>query len=440
VVVVSAYLFREWVVQNIPGDADQESEVEQDDRYFTMNDDTHSNNDDPIPQHTAIGGDNSSIQLISPENGLLQSWNNKTNADSSGGLYADGIIIRNNLAKSQHDVQQETQQYQPQQSKITRIGHHRLGNDEDDEAEIESLMQSIMVQDPADALKRYSWNDLQNSNRTNSQQPSKSSPSTAAVPAAGSPLDQDSLVKNRRSSCVTTTVEDGLDRMESPLFSRGQCDLTTTMWTDLYKRQSTENWFPTGFPQTTNTQTATPPHIRIIGTDNDDDSVVDDPEHTTATALHAQPYSPPTAGSVHTAALDNETQLPFPSRQPQYANLDEDEDDDDDDNDDDDETGIALPSDNQHQQHQQQDHDIDGANDDPPLELFDVNDGHFDDEEDAFDLGGDIVGLLEAIGMRGNPWILLQNSILACILLTLFLAVVVWIPYTVGCLITLVRI
>jgi hypothetical protein len=432
VVVVSAYLFREWVVQNTPGDVDQDSEVEQDDRYFTMNDvvdhDTHSNNDDSIPQHTAIGSDNSSTQLVSPTNGLLQSWNDKTNDDNSGALYADGIIIGNNLVKSQ--------QYQPQQSKVTSLGHHRLGNDEDDEAEIESLMQSIMVQDPADALKRYSWNDLQNSSRTSSQQPSKPSASTTAtpaVPAAGSPLDQDSLVKNRRSSCVTTTVEDGLDRMESPLFSRGQCDLTTTMWTDLYKRQSTENWFPTGFPQTTNTQTTTPPQIRI-GTDNDDDSVLDDPEHTTATALHApstaQPYSLPTAGSVHISALDNETQLPFPSRQPQHANLDEDDDD----------TEIALPLDDQHQQHQQQDHYIDGADDDPPLELFDVNDGHFDDEEDAFDLGGDIVGLLEAIGMRGNPWILLQNSILACILLTLFLAVVIWIPYTVGCLITLVRI
>lgn len=425
--VVSAYLFREWVVQNTPGDANQESEVDQDDRYFTMT--------NVVDHGTHINNDN-------PANGLLRPRNNKTNNDSSGDLYADGnggITIRNKLGKSQHEVQQETQQCQMQQKKIASMGYHGLGIDEDDEAEIESLMQSIMVQDPADALKRYSWNDLHNSNR-GSQQSSKPSPPTTPASEAVAPLteqptlDQDILVTNRRSSRVTTTLEDGLDRMESPLFSRGQCDLTTTMWTDLYKRQSTDNWFPTtGFHQTANTQTTTPPNIRRhdnICTDSDDDSVLDDLEPTTTpislASSASQLYSQPTAGSTHTSALDHETQLPSPSRQLHYANLDKDE------------IESVIPLDDQQQQ-QQQDHDIDDVNDDPPLELFDMNDGHFEDEEDAFDLGGDIVGLLETIGMRGNPWVLLQNSILACILLTLFLAVVVWIPYTVGCLITLVR-
>ncbi|KAI7900493.1 uncharacterized protein BX663DRAFT_488410 [Cokeromyces recurvatus] len=62
-----------------------------------------------------------------------------------------------------------------------------------------------------------------------------------------------------------------------------------------------------------------------------------------------------------------------------------------------------------------------------------------DDDNEPLDVGDDINGVLEAIGMRGNPWMLVQNSVLMSLMISLCLGIAVWIPYVVGRLIILVR-
>ena len=62
------------------------------------------------------------------------------------------------------------------------------------------------------------------------------------------------------------------------------------------------------------------------------------------------------------------------------------------------------------------------------------------DDEEPFDLGEDIDGVLEAIGMRGSMWMLLQNSVLMSLMISLCLGVAVWIPYVIGRLVILVNI
>jgi len=61
-----------------------------------------------------------------------------------------------------------------------------------------------------------------------------------------------------------------------------------------------------------------------------------------------------------------------------------------------------------------------------------------EDEERA--ANEDLEGVLEAIGMRGSPWMLFQNSALMAVLITLCLAGAIWIPYIVGKSVLLVRI
>jgi hypothetical protein len=61
-----------------------------------------------------------------------------------------------------------------------------------------------------------------------------------------------------------------------------------------------------------------------------------------------------------------------------------------------------------------------------------------DQEEEPLEVGDDINGVLEAIGMRGNPWMLVQNSVLMSLMISLCLAIAVWIPYVVGRLVILV--
>lgn len=52
--------------------------------------------------------------------------------------------------------------------------------------------------------------------------------------------------------------------------------------------------------------------------------------------------------------------------------------------------------------------------------------------EVPFDFGEDFDGILEAIGMRGNVLMLVQNSILMSLMINLCLCVTVWIPYVIG--------
>ncbi|KAI8640568.1 hypothetical protein BD408DRAFT_484022 [Parasitella parasitica] len=61
------------------------------------------------------------------------------------------------------------------------------------------------------------------------------------------------------------------------------------------------------------------------------------------------------------------------------------------------------------------------------------------EDDEPLDVGDDINGVLEAIGMRGNPWMLIQNSVLMSLMISLCLGVAVWIPYVIGRLVILVR-
>lgn len=67
----------------------------------------------------------------------------------------------------------------------------------------------------------------------------------------------------------------------------------------------------------------------------------------------------------------------------------------------------------------------------------DNNDADMDDDE-PFDLREDIDGVLEAIGMRGSMWMLVQNSVLMSLMISLCLGIAIWIPYVIGRLVILV--
>ncbi|KAI9255106.1 hypothetical protein BDA99DRAFT_540018 [Phascolomyces articulosus] len=60
-----------------------------------------------------------------------------------------------------------------------------------------------------------------------------------------------------------------------------------------------------------------------------------------------------------------------------------------------------------------------------------VLDNEENDMEDE-NFGEDIDGILEAIGMRGNYWMLAQNSALMSLLISICLGVAVWMPYVTG--------
>ncbi|KAG2172819.1 hypothetical protein INT43_000169 [Umbelopsis isabellina] len=73
-------------------------------------------------------------------------------------------------------------------------------------------------------------------------------------------------------------------------------------------------------------------------------------------------------------------------------------------------------------------------------QFFDnVNAAADDDDEEDGDVGDDLDGVLEAVGMRGSLWLLAQNSILMCLLISLCLGAAVWVPYVVGKLFILIK-
>jgi hypothetical protein len=67
-----------------------------------------------------------------------------------------------------------------------------------------------------------------------------------------------------------------------------------------------------------------------------------------------------------------------------------------------------------------------------------INDDDDDDDDEPFDAADDINGILEAIGMRGNPWMLLQNSVLMALIISLCLGISIWVPYVIGRLVIMV--
>ncbi|KAI8882007.1 hypothetical protein K501DRAFT_252110 [Backusella circina FSU 941] len=69
----------------------------------------------------------------------------------------------------------------------------------------------------------------------------------------------------------------------------------------------------------------------------------------------------------------------------------------------------------------------------------DINNNNNDDDDEPFDVADDINGILEAIGMRGNPWMLLQNSVLMALIISLCLGISIWVPYVLGRLAIMLR-
>ncbi|RUS31209.1 hypothetical protein BC938DRAFT_478246 [Jimgerdemannia flammicorona] len=71
--------------------------------------------------------------------------------------------------------------------------------------------------------------------------------------------------------------------------------------------------------------------------------------------------------------------------------------------------------------------------------MGDVQGGLMDEDEEEENAGDDLDGVLEAIGMRGSLWMLVQNSALMALLISLCLAAAVWVPYTVGKTVLLIK-
>jgi hypothetical protein len=62
----------------------------------------------------------------------------------------------------------------------------------------------------------------------------------------------------------------------------------------------------------------------------------------------------------------------------------------------------------------------------PPQEQQQIN------GDAPLDMGDEAIGILEAIGFRGNPWMMVQNSALLSLVMCVCLGVAVWVPYVVG--------
>ncbi|KAI9271374.1 hypothetical protein BY458DRAFT_555583 [Sporodiniella umbellata] len=62
----------------------------------------------------------------------------------------------------------------------------------------------------------------------------------------------------------------------------------------------------------------------------------------------------------------------------------------------------------------------------------DEEDEDEDENEDAVNFGEDIEGVMEAIGMQGNLWMLAQNATLMAVLIAFILFIIVCLPYTLG--------
>lgn len=52
--------------------------------------------------------------------------------------------------------------------------------------------------------------------------------------------------------------------------------------------------------------------------------------------------------------------------------------------------------------------------------------------EAPVDMGDEAIGILEAVGFRGSPWMMVQNSALLSLVMCVCLGVAVWIPYVIG--------
>ncbi|ORZ20236.1 hypothetical protein BCR42DRAFT_204204 [Absidia repens] len=422
VTVVAAYLFREWVVQNTPVEVEQESEIEQDDLEIL-------GDDDEMKPFSPLARQKVAVDVLLTALGNMD--------DHGGSDSVIGIITATNEKRDikcklkdlqldlQHELEYQRKHHQDQHFQQHQLfsddmnthyiagnnciddSHYQPTEDDDDEAQIESMMRSIMIKDPADAFKRYSWDDLQ----TSSQKQQRQSPiSKQGRQTPFSPLPINTIFDNTettiigRSSTTMTALEEECDHTILASFSREQCEspIISTR-TDLYchHHQLTENRMST--PQTTSSY-----EKKYDSTLTNNDNLVSSPLESSS-QMQTQAPVVTESGDIH---MKQTHQSPF------------------------------LPHNDPRDTERMEQHDNNNNNNsigiyDSPLEVFDMKDD--EDGNDAFELGDDIDGLLEAIGMRGNPWILLQNSILVCVMVSLCLGIAIWIPLLTGRLIILVH-
>ncbi|KAI8337874.1 hypothetical protein BC941DRAFT_512879 [Chlamydoabsidia padenii] len=364
-VVATMYIFKEWVAQNTPMvteeeqlDQDPEDTLEQQDTLSTL-----------AQQQVAM-------------NVLIMAFDKISNTATD-----DKKDPKRQLEDLQRDLQLELDKQQQQNDRQPHSGHahqqdesdgdellnndsYQLGNEEEDEAQVQDMMHSIMIQDPKNACKRYSWDDLQkSSNNTYLKRDNLgSSPPIPTLIPASTIVTTDSP-----SSIISGTQHASAVKVETKL---RQCEL--------FDHSKPSN------PQQKGGRSGS--LVDKCGNSDNSDS---------CNGILSWSLTPSLA-ITQKDHIDN------------TLNKD---------------TNPCNNNDNA---------DTDGAH-----ALAALNDNNLDDDDDddegIFHLGNDIDGVFETIGMQGSPWMLLQNSILVFIIISLSLGVAVWLPYTLGRWIILVR-
>ncbi|ORZ08593.1 hypothetical protein BCR42DRAFT_140245 [Absidia repens] len=445
-VVAATYILREWMAQNIPLEADQESETDQTieapsniDRIYTNAPRQHQLHDNYSE------ADNDTISILTQQQTAVDTLLNALNEldDDGTSTKNEGNDLRKQLEDLQHDLRQEVENTQQphhqghhdlQQDRQQHHAHHQLDNDfnttiagngwmnsdgfqlntdDDDETQVENMMQSIMVQDPANFSTRYSWDDLRNNNnfpnRYYKQQQQQQQQQQSLC------LKRDSL----RSSSLFLDSSTAL-ALDNKISSITNCQLLesafksgTTVGNDLQNHQFTKPPISACLLQNTNVPKSTseiPPSSK-----NKYHHIIDNAEDTFSRSKSSTPLA-----YEHSPAPSQQVQ----QLQQQYVIEKTDQDELSDTNQSLDINTIQnISTENQRAQ---------------PI---DTNDEVLDDDDEdgIFNLGDDLDGVLQAIGMRGNPWGLLQNSILAFIIISCCLGVSVCIPYILGRLIIMIH-
>lgn len=436
-VAVAMYIFKEWVAQNTPRDSEQELDqdlpiesrgsMEDNDNETTGQEHMHmhsdNNNGDPGTVSSALARQQVAVDaLIKALDGLDGSDTATTATDGKNDIRRQLKDLQQDLQHEmdkqhldQHDRHSHSQSdeldssnqlppllerypYPPSSQQdcsdthdieVQRLnsGPYQLGNDEEDELQVENMMSSIMIQDPKNAFKRHSWDDLQNSSKVQQQR----------LPLSASLYSKrDSLEFTPPSPTLLTTSK--IEKSKSTILR--QCGSTSAI---------------SGHQLFDETRSANHP-LQLSGSTNstsslDCSSVLDDNGiHGDSNLAHVEAYHHHrrSTSNPHRYKTDRSTQQ--------------------------DQMYDAHCTTNGHTNNQPWTEVNNHLDDDDNSD----GDGLDDDDEGIFHLGSDIDGVLEAIGMRGSPWVLLQNSILVFFALSLCLGVAVWLPYTLGRMIILV--
>ncbi|CAO3592954.1 unnamed protein product [Absidia cylindrospora] len=439
-VVAAAYIFREWMAQNIPLEADQESETDQNIEAPPNADNISTNT---IRQHQLHDNysdvDDDTISVLTRQQTAVDALLNALNEldDDGTSTKNEGNDLRKQLEDLQHDLRQEIENTQQshhqghhdlQPDRQQHHSHHQLDNDsnttiagkgwmnsddfqlntdDDDETQVENMMQSIMVQDPANFSTRYSWDDLRNNsfpNRYYKQQQQQQQQSLC--------LKRDSLGSSSLflDSSTTATLENQASSITNCQLLESAFIPGPTVGNDLEYHQFIKPTISASLQQGTNIPISTfeIPPSRKPKYHHIDDSADDTFSRSKSSTPLSYEHSPALSHQVqqHIIEKRNRDELRDTNQSLGISNV----------------QNISIEENQQAQPI------------DPNDEVLDE-----DDEDGIFNLGGDLDGVLQAIGMRGNPWVLLQNSILAFIIISCCLGVAVCIPYILGRLIIMIR-